>query len=32
MKLLTHESTEVKKEALLTLQKLMVSNWEYLNQ
>lgn len=32
MKLLAHESAEVRKEALLSLQKLMVSNWEYLTQ
>jgi len=30
MKLLNHESEKVKGEALLALQKLMVTNWEYL--
>lgn len=30
MKLLNHKSGEVRKEALLSLQKLMVVNWEYL--
>lgn len=32
MKLLNHESEKVKGEALLALQKVMVTNWEYLNQ
>jgi len=32
MKLLSHDSAEVRKEALLSLQKVMVSNWEYLSQ
>jgi len=32
MKLLNHESEKVKGEALLALQKLMVTNWEYLQQ
>jgi len=30
MKLLNHESEKVKSDALLALQKLMVTNWEYL--
>jgi hypothetical protein len=32
MSLLAHGNDEVQKEALLALQKLMVTNWEYLRQ
>jgi len=32
MKCLTHNNDKVRGEALLALQKLMVTNWEYLQQ
>jgi len=32
MKLLNHGEDSVRKEALVALQKLMVTNWELMNQ
>jgi len=32
MQLLTHEDPNVRYEALLCVQKLMVQNWEYLGK
>jgi len=32
MKLMVHDNSQVKYNALVTVQKLMVQNWEYLGK